>query len=276
MWEYTEKMMKYFTDPQNVGEIENADAIGEVGNVVCGDALRLTLKIDRRTGIIEDAKFRTFGCASAIASSSVLTEMVKGKTVDEASRITNKDIADFLGGLPAEKMHCSVMGMEALEKAIKSYRGEEVSENERVVCKCFGVTEDKIRRAVKENDLTEVEQVTNYTKAGGACGGCKLEIKKILDEVCREKEENACGKKDLTNLERIRIIKRIIEEQVRPKLRSDGGDIELVDVEGRRVSVRLKGRCSNCPASSSTIKSFVEKKMRDSMCEKIIVEEVKR
>ena len=148
MWEYTKKVMEHFKDPHNVGEIENPDAVGEVGNIVCGDALKLTLRIDKDTQIITDAKFKTFGCASAIASSSVLTEIVKGKTVEEASKITNKDIADYLGGLPEEKMHCSVMGMEALERAIANYRGEPVRKQmvgeEKIICKCFSVTDKKI------------------------------------------------------------------------------------------------------------------------------------
>src|SRR3990172_733887 len=142
MWEYTKRVKEFFLHPKNVGEIENPDAVGEVGSMICGDALRLTLKIDKETGKIIDAKFQTFGCASAIASSSVLTELVKGKTVDEAMKVTNQDIAEYLGGLPKEKMHCSVMGREALEAAIADYRGIDLKQLEKeeglLVCQCFG------------------------------------------------------------------------------------------------------------------------------------------
>jgi NifU-like protein len=175
MWEYTEKVKNAFLHPKNVGEIADADAVGEVGSIICGDALKLFLKIDKETGKIIDAKFQTFGCASAIASSSALTELVKGRTLDEALQVSNQDIAGFLGGLPEQKMHCSVMGKEALEAAIANYRGETLPAvpQEKVICKCFDVTEDKIRKVAIENHLTTVDEITNFTKAGGGCGECR-------------------------------------------------------------------------------------------------------
>ena len=188
MWNYTDKVMDHFMNPRNVGEIENPDGFGEVGNAACGDALRLTFKLDQ-DGRIADVKFKTFGCASAIASSSALTELVKGMTLDEAKKVTNQDIVKLLGELPEAKMHCSVMGMEALQAAIAQYRGEpNPFENDKehegkLVCKCFGVSDIKILKVAKENDLHQAAEVTNYCKAGGACGACLGEIQRLLDDL---------------------------------------------------------------------------------------------
>jgi NifU-like protein len=167
MWDYTDKVKDHFLNPRNVGVIEDADGMGEVGSLSCGDALTFYFKLDENDKI-KDAKFQTFGCASAIASSSALTEMVKGLTLEEAKKITNEDIAEYLGGLPKEKMHCSVMGRDALEKAITCHLGEpeKVVEGE-IVCECFGVTDLEIKRVVTENHLSTIEEVTDYVKAGG-------------------------------------------------------------------------------------------------------------
>jgi NifU-like protein len=137
-------------------------------------------------GRIADVKFQTFGCASAIASSSALTELIKGKTLEEAEKITNKEIAEYLGGLPDQKMHCSVMGREALEAAVENYRtGKNTDRNleESTLCTCFNVSENEIRRVITENQLTSVEEVTNFTKAGGGCGMCREKIEAILKEM---------------------------------------------------------------------------------------------
>lgn len=266
MWNYSEKVFEHFRNPRNVGEIENPDAVGEVGSIVCGDALKLTLKINPKTHVIEDAKFKTFGCTSAIASSSALTEMIIGKTIEEAAKITNQDIANYLGGLPKEKMHCSVMGMEALEAAIKNYKGEKtekvfLGEDDRIVCKCFSVSEKEIIKAIKINSLKTVEEVTNYTKAGGGCGKCKGEIEKILRDYWKENLDFS----KMTIVEKIKKIEKILNEEINPKLKADGGWLELVDIEGNKVKVKFLGMCAHCPSSSATLKDVVEKELKEKL-----------
>ncbi len=281
MWDYTDKVKEHFLNPRNVGTIENADAEGEVGSLACGDALKLQLKIGE-DGRIIDAKFQTFGCGSAIASSSALTEMIKGLTLDEAMKITDQQIADFLGGLPDEKMHCSVMGKEALEAAIKSYRGEKVDKHDHaegeVVCKCFGVTAEKIKKAVMENKLKSIEEVTHFTKAGGGCQSCHGRIKELIDKSWVELESVALpskSEKKLTNIQKINLIQETIEREIRPVLQADQGDIELVDVDGNTVLVALRGHCSGCQSSTITLKGFVEKKLREHVSDELVVQEVK-
>jgi len=282
MWEYTDTLKDHFFNPRNVGEVQNPDGIGEVGSLACGDALKLTFKLDEN-GRIRDAKFKTFGCASAIATSSVLTEMIKGKTLDEAAKVTNRDIANHLGGLPDQKMHCSVMGREALEAAIENYRGGGKKKHElegRVVCNCFGVTENEIERVVRENNLTTVEDVTNYCKAGGGCGGCRGEIEKIIEKIQGDKIKQIitatprrAGK--LTNIQKIHLIQQTINEQIRPALRAHGGNIELIDVEADKVIVAFRGMCAQCMLAEYTMKDVVEARLREFVSDKLFVEEDK-
>ena len=202
MWEYTDKVKDHFLNPRNVGVIEDADGMGEVGSLSCGDALTFYFKLDENDKI-KDAKFQTFACASAIASSSALTEMVKGLTLEEAKKITNEDIAEYLGGLPKEKMHCSVMGRDALEKAITCHLGEpeKVVEGE-IVCECFGVTDLEIKRVVTENHLSTIEEVTDYVKAGGGCGNCQDSIQEIIDTILGTERPAKKKVPVLTNLQK--------------------------------------------------------------------------
>jgi len=282
MWEYTDKLKDHFFNPRNVGEIEEPDGVGEVGSLACGDALKLTFKLDAN-GRITDAKFKTFGCASAIATSSVLTEMIKGLTLNEAMKVTNKDIAEYLGGLPEQKMHCSVMGREALEAAIENYQsgGKKKHELEgNVICTCFGVTDKEIERVIRENNLTTVEEVTNYCKAGGGCGGCQGEIEKMIEKIQPDEIKQApvtvarrAGK--LTNIQKIQLIQQTINEQIRPALRAHGGNIELIDVEGNKVVVAFRGMCAQCKLADFTMKDVVEAKLREFVSEQLFVEEDK-
>ena len=318
MWDYSDKVKEYFFNPRNAGVLPDADAVGEVGAIACGDALKLMLKIDPMTQVVTDARFQTFGCGSAIASSSAVTEMVIGTTIDQARKITNADIADFLGGLPPEKMHCSVMGYEALQAAIAKYRGEDWKDDHdegALICKCFGVDEGVIERAVRVNKLTTPEQVTFYTKAGGGCLTCFEQVEELLARVNRNMVEEgtitaaqayragsvdprtlktklrvngdvraaaapagivldarksipkqsplapttAAGAVDkLNTLQKIRLIEQAVEE-LRPHLRLDGGDCELVDVEGNDVKVRLSGACVGCQMASVTIAGVQER-----------------
>ncbi|PIE57339.1 MAG: Fe-S cluster assembly protein NifU [Desulfobulbus propionicus] len=278
MWEYTEIVQEHFINPKNVGEIKDASGIGNVGSLACGDALKLTIKVDQ-DNIITDAKFKTFGCASAIASSSILTEMLIGMHIDEAKKITNDDIAHALGGLPKEKMHCSVMGREALEAAIADYTGVmlPMAQGE-VICECFGVTDLEVTRAIEENSLRSVEEITNFTKAGGGCGKCEKQLQELLSKSLITTNPAAKGpekKKRLTTIQKIKKIEEVLEREIRPTLKKDGGSIELVDLEGDFVFISLQGSNTDTPSSQTTLKEYVEKKLREQVLETLIVEEDK-
>ena len=280
MWDYTDKVLDHFKNPRNVGVVEDADGVGEVGSLACGDALKLTFKLDDSERIA-DARFQTFGCASAIASSSALTELIKGMTLEEAANVTNQDIADYLGGLPEQKMHCSVMGREALEVAIKNYRTGDTSKKileGKVVCTCFGITEEEIQRVVRDNELTTVAQVTNYCKAGGGCGNCRPDIERIIEEARQEREKAAAPTPPapkMTILRKIRLIEETIEREIRPMLKRDGGDLELIDVDGDRVIISFRGMCAQCNVAEFTMKDVVEAKLREFVSPDITVEEDK-
>ena len=280
MWNYNKEVMDHFLNPRNVGEVENADGVGEVGNMSCGDALKFTFKLDENGRIVE-AKFKTFGCASAIASSSALTELVKGMTLEEASKVTNQDIVKILGELPEEKMHCSVMGMEALQAAIADYRGESLTEDEghdgQIICKCFGVTDSTIKHVAKTNNLHKASEITNYCKAGGACGACIDKIQEILDDMWQDPVNQELAKEadnfcKLSIVQKIMKIQEIIDREIKPLLEKDGGSIELVDLQGDLVKVRLQGRCATCPASGVTLKNTVEEKLKEFLSPELKVE----
>jgi NifU-like protein len=275
MWDYSDKVKEHFFAPHNAGALDDANAVGDVGSINCGDALRLMLKVDPETETIQDARFQTFGCGSAIASSSALTEIIKGMKLDDALKVSNQDIADYLDGLPPEKMHCSVMGREALQAAIANYRGEEWSDDHEegaLICKCFAIDAVLIEETVRSNKLSSVEDVINYTKAGGGCSSCHEGIEEILTKVMAErgeafsphavvlKEEDKPSK--LTNLQRIKRIEMILDG-IRPQLQRDHGDIELVDVDGKTIYVNMIGACSGCQMEAQTLQGIQTKLMED-------------
>ncbi|MDD2740346.1 MAG: Fe-S cluster assembly protein NifU [Methylomonas lenta] len=276
MWDYSDKVKDHFFNPKNAGAVVNANAIGEVGSISCGDALRLSLKVNEDSEVIEDAGFQTFGCGSAIASSSVLTEIIKGMTLDEALKVTNQDIAAELDGLPPEKMHCSVMGREALQAAVANYRGEEWKDDHEegaLICKCFAIDAVMIEEMVWANKLRTVEDVTNFTKAGGGCAACHEDIEAILEKVLKERGESfdptaasiekevvVAEKKPLTNLQRIKKIEEVLTA-LRPQLMADGGDVELVEVIGNTAYVNMTGACNGCQMAAMTIAGIQQRLM---------------
>jgi NifU-like protein len=276
MWDYSDKVKEHFFSPRNSGAMEEANAVGDVGSINCGDALRLMLKVDPETETIQDARFQTFGCGSAIASSSALTEIIKGMSLDDALKVSNQDIADYLDGLPPEKMHCSVMGREALQAAVANYRGEEWKDDHEegaLICKCFAIDAVLIEETVRANNLSCVEDVINYTKAGGGCSSCHEGIEEILVKVLAERgetfnphavvakpEAEKPGK--LNNLQRIKRIEMILDS-IRPQLKRDHGDIELVDVDGKTIYVNMIGACAGCQMEAQTLQGIQIKLMED-------------
>ncbi|HBQ8756216.1 TPA: Fe-S cluster assembly protein NifU [Klebsiella quasipneumoniae subsp. similipneumoniae] len=262
MWNYSEKVKDHFFHPRNARVVDNANAVGDVGSLSCGDALRLMLRVDPHTEIIEEAGFQTFGCGSAIASSSALTELIIGHTLTEAGQITNQQIADYLDGLPPEKMHCSVMGQEALRAAIAHFRGESLEEEHeegKLICKCFGVDEGHIRRAVVNNGLTTLEEVINYTKAGGGCTACHEKIELALAAILAQQPPAPLPAETAHDAQWQSVVDTINE--LRPHIQADGGDMTLVSVTPRQVTVSLCGSCSGCMMTDMTLAWLQQKLM---------------
>jgi NifU-like protein len=279
MWEYSEKVKDHFFQPRNAGPLHEANAVGEIGAIACGDALRLMLKVDPETDRILNARFQTFGCGSAIASSSALTEIIQGMTLDEALKVSNQDIADYLDGLPPEKMHCSVMGREALQAAVANYRGEDLAEDHEegeLVCRCFGVHAALIEEVICSNRLSTVEDVTNYTKAGGGCSSCHEKIEEILDGIERRRGQKfeplvdvpapqpapPAPWSEMTLPQRVRRVEAVIE-RIRPQLQADHGDIELVEIDGKTIYVSLQGACKGCAMESATLGGIQQKVLEE-------------
>lgn len=301
-WEYSDKVLQLFVDAvkgkagTHMGEIADPDGVGEYGSMVCGDALRFFFRVERHPtdptlDLIVQARFLTFGCTSAIASSEALCALLeeRRKSPIEALQVTNQDLIDYLGGLPSEKIHCSVMGAEALQAAVVDWaekRGVDLTpylpermlereEEGRLVCKCFSLTEPYLRRKIKELNLRSIEQITNALKAGGACGSCRHApggLQDLLDECWGGAqhsedagEEGGRGQAregTLSPWQRGKEIERTIDEVIRPRLQADGGGIELVDIKDDLVYCRLTGSCRGCKGASQTLLRVVEQNLR--------------
>ena len=317
-WEYSEKTKQLFMDTvhgkpgTHLGEVESPDGFGEHGSIVCGDALRFTFRVRRHPtdptqDVITEARYLTFGCTSAIAASEALCALIEqgGYTPISALKITNEDIVKYLDGLPQQKIHCSVMGAEALESAVFNWaqkRGvdldklgvkihAEEDKEGRIVCNCFSLSEPYLRRKIEELNLRTIADITNATKAGGACMACHHApggLQDLLDEVWGQGGKRlrivakapepappaAPAPSDMSPFQFYKKVEKTIDEVVRPMLARDGGDVEIIDIKNALVFCRLAGACAGCAAAGQTLKLMVEKTLKDLVDERIRVIEV--
>ena len=288
--EYSQKVQDRMNNPKYMGEITEEEAkqkggkliVADYGAESCGDAVRLYWVVDPKTDKIIDAKFKSFGCGTAIASSDVMTELTIGKTVDEAVKITNIDVEKALRddpntpAVPPQKMHCSVMAYDVIKKAAGLYKGvdPESFEDEIIVCECARVSLGTIKEVIRLNDLKTVEEITDYTKAGAFCKSCikpggheKREyylvdiLREVREEMEKEKlqkqieEKDSTPFKELSPVQQLKRIEKVIDENIRQMLVMDGGNLEIIDIrpngDNIDVYIRYLGACSGC-ASSTT------------------------
>ncbi|HVP18425.1 MAG TPA: iron-sulfur cluster assembly scaffold protein [Spirochaetia bacterium] len=308
LWEsYSSKVNDRMLNPRHLGEITEADAaklgarlvVADWGAEVCGDAIRAFWAVDPRTNRILDARFKTFGCGTAIASSDMMCEMIVGKTVDEAMKITNIDVERALrdeeakAAIPPQKMHCSVMAYDVIRKAAATYKGVDMDslEEEEIVCQCARVSLRTVKEVIRINNLTTVEDITHYTKAGAFCKSCirpggheprRLYLVDILREVRaqmeRENTSAAGASKSFASLSLIqkhRAVEKVLDEQVRPALIRDGGNLEVVDMKEEKgsteVFIRYSGACKGCPSSQIGTLEFIEEFLRKELDQNIRV-----
>ena len=316
IWEeYSQKVQDLMNNPKNMGEITEEEAkkmgcklvVADFGAESCGDAVRLYWAVDPETDIIKDAKFKSFGCGTAIASSDTMAELCKGKTVDEAVKITNIDVEKAMRddpdtpAVPPQKMHCSVMAYDVIKEAAASYKGVDAAsfEDEIIVCECARVSLGTIKEVIKLNDLKTVEEITNYTKAGAFCKSCIRPggheereyylvdiLKETREEMEKEKlKELADAKtsidtqvdfKDLTIVQKFKEVEKVIDENIRQMLIMDGGNLEIVDIRDTEdgftdVYIRYLGACSGCASSSTGTLYAIEAILREKLSENIRV-----
>jgi len=319
-WEYSERTKQIFMDAvhgkpgTHLGEIEDPDGFGEHGSLVCGDALRFTFRVRRHStdplkDVITEARYLTFGCTSAIAASEALCALIEqgGYTPIEALRVTNEEIVKYLDGLPSQKIHCSVMGAEALESAVFNWaqkRGVDLEKlgikihadedkEGRIVCKCFSLSEPYLRRKIEELNLRTIADITNTTKAGGACPACHYApggLQDLLDEIWGQGGKRlrivpkapapvpppvpAVEPPALSPFQFFKRVEQTMDDVVRPLLSRDGGGVEIVDIKDNLVFCHLSGACAGCSGAGQTLKLMVEKTLKDLVDERIRVIEV--
>ncbi len=307
--EYSQKVTDSMNNPTHKGEItqEQADAMGaklivaDFGAESCGDAVRLYWAVDPKTDIILDAKFKSFGCGTAIASSNTMVELCIGKTVDEAVKITNIDVESAMRdtpdvpAVPPQKMHCSVMAYDVIKKAAALYKGVDMAsfENEIIVCECARVSLSTLREVIRLNDLTTVEQITDYTKAGAFCKSCirpggheakDIYLVDLLEEYEKEKMAKAADASasgvaidfaQMTVVQKLKAVDKVIDTNIRQMLIMDGGDMEILDIKENGahfdIYIRYLGACSGCASSSTGTLFAIENILREKLDENIRV-----
>jgi NifU-like protein len=308
LWEqYSAKVSERMNDPRHRGEISEDEAkamgarliVADWGAESCGDAVRLYWAVDPKTDRILQAKFKSFGCGTAIASSDVMAELSIGKTVDEALKITNievemalRDRAD-IPAIPPQKMHCSVMAYDVIKKAASVYKGVDMSSlaEEEIVCECARVGLRTIRDVIRINDLKTVEEITQYTKAGAFCKSCirpgghekrQVYLVDILRETRMAMEQEKlfvqaeAGDFASKNLiQKHRAIENVLDKKIRPALAADGGSMEIVDIREAEgiisVYIRYLGACKGCISSTKGTLQFIENMLHRELAENIRV-----
>ncbi len=308
--EYSNKVTDLMNNPQNMGEITEEEAkemgakliVADFGAESCGDAVRLYWAVDPETDKILESKFKSFGCGTAIASSDTMAELCKGKTVDEAVKITNIDVEKAMRdepdtpAVPPQKMHCSVMAYDVIKKAAAQYKGVDIDsfEQEVIVCECARVTLSTLKEVIRLNDLTTVEQITDYTKAGAFCKSCikpggheekDVYLVDLIEEY--EKEKMAAGATlgneggagadfaKMTIVQRIKAVDKVVDENIRQMLVMDGGDMEILDIKENGANfdiyIRYLGACSGCASSSTGTLFAIENILKEKLDENIRV-----
>jgi NifU-like protein len=314
IWEeYSQKVQDLMNNPKNMGQITEEEAqnlggkliVADFGAESCGDAVRLYWVVDVATDKIIESKFKSFGCGTAIASSDTMAELCKGKTVDEAVKITNLDVEFAMRdnpdtpAVPPQKMHCSVMAYDVIKAAAAKYKGVDASsfEDEIIVCECARVSLGTIKEVIKLNDLKSVEDITNYTKAGAFCKSCikpgghedrEYYLVDILADTRAEMEQEKLALAanastsgvgvafaDMTIVQKLKAVDKIIDENIRQFLIADGGNMEILDIKenGGKIDIYIRylGACSGCASSSTGTLFAIENVLRENLDENIRV-----
>lgn len=307
LWDaYSNKVSERMDNPTHLGVLTQKDAdergakliVADYGAESCGDAVRLYWLVDNDDRII-DAKFKSFGCGTAIASSDMMVELCLGKKVQEAVKITNLDVEHALcddpdtPAVPGQKMHCSVMAYDVIKKAAGIYLGKDAEdfEDEIIVCECARVSLSTIKEVIKLNDLKSVEEITNYTKAGAFCKSCvkpggheKREyylvdiLAQVREEMERESLKNVVQKgaegnlafKEMTMVQKVKSIDKVIDDNIRPMLMMDGGDMEILDIKDTSdghidVYIRYLGACSGCASGATGTLFAIESVLQEQL-----------